>query len=331
MSKRKKKPSRRSLKKSPSPSTSVQTRQGLVLSVLGGKGYLVEVAQETWKCRVRGRLFVNNKRSHPIVGDIVEVVVTEEEPQTGVIQSIATRTSTLKRRFPEQDREQLLVSNIDQVMIFLAIKNPPFRPSLVDRYLVTCEANELRPVLVLNKTDLATHEEVEAARAPFEKIGVQTLAVSAKRGWNLETLRSMMEGRQTVITGPSGAGKSSILNAMQPELGLRVGEVNELTGKGRHTTTVTRLFPVAGGHVMDTPGIREFGLWGIQSADVAKYFVELREYEGACHFRNCTHTAEPKCAVKQDVKDGVIDERRYQSYVELRNELIEQETLRQGY
>jgi len=232
------------------------TARGLVLSVLG-KGYTVAIGEEEWSCRVRGRLFSGDKKTRPVVGDWVQVEA-RKEPLTGVINAIEPRRSALTRRFPETGREQVLAANIDQVLVCIAIKDPPFRPGLVDRYLITCELLGLQPTIVLNKIDLATEAEIEAAMREFVAIGYQVIQTSAKEEVGVEQLKQAIEGRCSVFTGPSGAGKSSLTNAIQPGLQLSTGDVNTVTGKGRHTTTVSQLIPLADGFVMDTPGIREF-------------------------------------------------------------------------
>jgi len=296
---------------------------GLVISVLG-KGYLVDVKGEIWTCRVRGRIFTGEKRTKPLVGDLVGIEPMGE-PLKGIITMIEKRRSVLARTFPEVGGEQLLVANIDQVLICTALKEPPFRPALVDRYLVTCEALSLKPVILVNKIDLVSAEKVREILEPFESIGYETLAVSAVSSEGIDELKDLLQGRQSVLTGPSGVGKSSLVNTIQPGTNLKTGAVNEMTGKGRHTTTVTSLVPVAGGHIMDTPGIREFAPWGIVAEDLPSYFVEFAPFLGECRFRDCVHFTEPQCAVKEAVASGEILPRRYESYLHLREELLASE------
>ncbi|MBU53901.1 MAG: ribosome small subunit-dependent GTPase A [Deltaproteobacteria bacterium] len=296
--------------------------KGLVLSVLG-RGYRVEVEGEVWHCKVRGRIFLGKRSTHPVVGDVVAVEKMRGEEQKGIICVIEERSSLLSRRAPEVGGEQAMAANIDHVLVCVAVKDPPFRPGLVDRYLVTCEAVKLKPILTLNKIDLISEEELQAIRDEFEALGIEVICTSAKNNVGVEQLREKLKDHRTVFTGPSGAGKSSLLNRIDPTLQLKTGEVNAVTGKGRHTTTVSMLIPVAGGYVMDTPGIREFAPWGITLEDLPTFFSEFRYYLGGCRFRDCQHVAEPDCAVKEAVAEGEISKRRYNSYLFLREELQE--------
>jgi ribosome biogenesis GTPase len=317
--KRNRKPSRRS---SSSSHKSKSLLTGLVLTVLG-KGYKVDIDGECWTCRVRGRIFHGEKKTRPVVGDVVQVEPRREALQ-GIICSIGERRTTLARKFPETGREQILAANIDQVLVCMAIKSPPFRPGLIDRYLITCEALSLQPILVVNKVDLATEEEIQVATASFRKLGYQIVETSATEHTGIDELKELIAGKNSVFTGPSGAGKSSLTNAIEPDAQLLTGEVNDVTGKGRHTTTASQLIPFAGGFVMDTPGIREFAPWGITLEELPSCFVEFRPYLFSCQFRDCKHSAEPNCAVKEAVENGDIGSRRYQSYLQLVEELEEE-------
>ena len=300
-----------------------ERHNGLVLSVLG-KGYDVEVEGDIWRCRVRGRLFLKARATRPVVGDKVCVEKAPDEELRGIICGIDERTSLLSRRFPEIGGEQAIAANIDQVLICVAVKNPPFRHGLVDRYLVTCEALSVKPLITLNKVDLISEEKLKILVEEFSSLGYEVLCTSAKEERGIEELREALNGKRTVFTGPSGAGKSSLLNCTDPSLKLMTGEVNLVTGRGRHTTTVSRLIRVADGYVMDTPGIREFAPWGITQEGLAELFIEFRSYLGHCHFRDCTHVNEPRCAIKDAVESGEIVKRRYESYVQLWKELAEE-------
>lgn len=295
--------------------------EGTVLSVLG-KGYTVNIDGEVWKCRVRGRLFLGERSTRPVAGDRV-IVEPRKEPLVGVINEINTRRSVLARRSPEFGTEQVLAANIDQVLICMAIKQPPFRPGLIDRYLITCEAFDLEAILIVNKVDLASDEEFTKATREFVDIGYQVMPASALTGEGVQEIKEMLQGSCSVLTGPSGAGKSSLTNAIEPGAQLLTGEVNTVTGKGRHTTTASQLIPFAGGFLMDTPGIREFAPWGIEPQDLAACFKEFRPYLGQCQFRDCKHMAEPNCMIKECVEDQTIHPRRYQSYLQLMEEFLE--------
>lgn len=324
----KKKKSQRRRPRTSNASRSLKTSRktfyhGLVLSVLG-KGYTVDVNGEVWKCRPRGRLFKGPRSSRPVVGDRV-LVEPRNEPLVGVISEVEERRSVLARTFPETGGEQVLAANIDQVLICMAVKNPPFRAGLIDRYLVTCEALELEPILVLNKVDLATDEEIEEATSGFRSIGYQVIHTSATQSLGIDALKELIDGSCSVFTGPSGAGKSSLTNAIEPDAQLLTGRVNELTGKGRHTTTASQLIRLADGFVMDTPGIREFAPWGIEPTELASFFVEFRPFLGRCQFRDCHHIAEPSCRIKEALAAGEIEPRRYESFKVLMEEFKEEQ------
>ncbi len=296
-------------------------REGTVLSVLG-KGYYVQVVgePEQWFCRVRGRLFLGEGITWPVVGDRVWVEARSEEKK-GIICEIVPRRSVLARLAPETRHQQVLASNLDRVLICMAIKDPPFRPGLIDRYLVSCEALNLDATIVVNKVDLATEDEIHSAVAEFQSIGYGAVFTSAEENRGIDELRSLLMGQTSVLTGPSGAGKSSLVNRICPGIDLKTGSVNEVTGRGRHTTTASRLIDVGGGFLVDTPGIREFSLWGITQDNLAECFVDLRPFLNQCRFRDCKHRVEPDCLVQDAVTQGEISPRRFQSYKDLFVEL----------
>jgi ribosome biogenesis GTPase len=235
---------------------------------------------------------------------------------------VLPRETQLSRLRPGPQRipiEHVIVANPDQVVFIFAVREPAPNLRMLDRLLVIAENCELPAILCVNKMDLA-HDEGEAQEllGIYEKIGYEVLYTSAMSGLGLERLRERLTGKLSVLSGPSGVGKSSLLNAIQPELGLAVREISEATGKGRHTTVGVRLWPLqAGGYVADTPGLREAGLWDIEPEELAWHFVEMRPYLSDCRFSSCIHTHEPGCAVKAAVAKGVISAERYESYCRL--------------
>ena len=190
---------------------------------------------------------------------------------------------------------------------------------LLDRLLVLAENNDLRALICANKVDLLDDvQEAHELFGVYEEIGYPVLLTSSKTGEGVDELREMLRDRISVLSGPSGVGKTSLLNAVQPHLGLAVREISEATGKGRHTTVSTRLWPLdEGGYVADTPGLREAGFFDIEPGELAWHFVEMRPYLSDCHFSSCTHTHEPGCAVKDAVEEGNISRRRYDSYLRI--------------
>ncbi len=215
-------------------------------------------------------------------------------------------------------RQHVLVANVDQLAIVTSVAEPRLKPNLIDRLLVAAEKGGVRPLICINKVDLADPADLQPLVGVYSQMGYEVLLLSAKTGFGVARFRRAMLGRANVVAGQSGVGKSSLLNAIDPNLQLHVQPVSEDTEKGKHTTTTARLLPMAGGgYVVDTPGMRQFQLWDVAAEEVAGYFRDVRPYVSLCHFPDCTHTHEADCAVKNAVADGQLDERRYESYCHL--------------
>jgi ribosome biogenesis GTPase len=221
--------------------------------------------------------------------------------------------------------QQVIAANLDQLLVVAAWREPAFWPELVDRYLIMAERNRLAPIICVNKIDLA--EDAAACRAalrPYTRLGYEVIFASALTGAGLDELRSLLHGRTTVLAGLSGVGKSSLLSAAQPGLQLRTHEVSERRHEGQHTTTQATMVRLdAGGYVVDTPGIREFGLGGLHRRDVSRFYRELTLIGVHCRFDDCSHSGEPGCAVKPAVRAGWISAVRYDSYCKIRATLPE--------
>ena len=246
----------------------------------------------------------------------------------GLITEILPRDSKLSRPAPVPGRrvfEQVIVSNADQIVPVFSAANPTPKWGLLDRYLVSAEASGLPALIVINKLDLAwKNPELDAEIEIYRRIGYPVLLASALTGEGVEELRQTLQGKLSVFIGKSGVGKTSLLNAIQPGLGLRVKAVsNGEVGKGRHTTTHLEMFELDfGGALVDTPGMREFGLWDITAEELADLFPEMAEYVGQCKFGlSCRHDREPGCAIRKAVMAGAVSPYRYQSYMRLREEL----------
>ncbi|MGH8010699.1 MAG: ribosome small subunit-dependent GTPase A, partial [Candidatus Binatia bacterium] len=242
----------------------------------------------------------------------------------GLIVAVVPRKTVLSRPDPfRRHLQDVIVTNIDQLVIVSSVGGPAFWPELVDRYLVYAEYNGLEPLIVVNKTDQVSEEEIEQLRSLYaDQLGYRVLFTSVESGQGIAELGGLIGDRWNVVAGLSGVGKSSLLNAIEPGLNLRVGEVSEYySGEGQHTTTTTTLHPLAGGgYVADTPGVRGFGLWNIEPAELDYYFIDFRPYLGQCRFSDCTHHHEPRCAIKEAVAEGKITESRYQSFLTLYDE-----------
>jgi ribosome biogenesis GTPase len=301
-------------------------QRGTVLQAAGGV-YEIELDEGlTLPAVLRGRLKLQQRTGDRVVaGD--RVTIERTGGGTATIEAVDERRTELARRAPGKGarRAKVIVANVDQVMIVLAAAQPSPKTRLLDRFLVLAESNHLPAVVIVNKADLGEAGPVDEMFSPYEAIGYRVLHTSVPAGQGIEALRGLLCGRTSVLTGPSGVGKSSLLNAIQPGLALRTAAVSQAHHKGRHTTVTAELIPLAcGGHVADTPGLRELGLWGIPPEDLPECFVEFQPYLGNCRFaRSCSHVHEPGCAIKEAVESAEIHPERYESYILLRREAAE--------
>jgi ribosome biogenesis GTPase len=260
------------------------------------------------------------------VGDQVQFIDTGRG--AGLITEVLPRKSKLVRRSAvpmpgAHPFEQIIVANVDQVVPVFSAAQPPPKWNLLDRYLASAESLNLPSLICITKLDLAAQDpRLQAELDIYRQIGYRVLLTSVVTGEGIEELREALQGRISVFVGKSGVGKSSLLNAMQPGLGLRVNAVSQVTGKGKHTTSNLEMFPLEnGGSVVDTPGMREFGLWEIDESDLALFFPEMRSYVGRCKFGlDCSHDSEPGCAIRKAVAEGKIAPRRYATFQRLRQE-----------
>jgi ribosome biogenesis GTPase len=260
------------------------------------------------------------------VGDHVRLERGDRD-DTWAIAEILPRRSQLARRAPGGGHgERVVAANVDQVVIVFAAANPEPHPRMLDRFLVIAEANALPARLVINKVDLVGVDGARERWADYARAGYALHFTSVKQGIGIAELQDVLAGRSSVFTGPSGVGKSSLANALFPGLGLRVGEISQSVNKGRHTTVGGYAHPLpsaGGGYVIDTPGLREVGMWSLPPENVDHCFPEFRPFLDQCRFADCVHGAEPDCAVRDAVERGEVSRVRFESYHKLRGELEE--------
>jgi ribosome biogenesis GTPase len=291
----------------------------------GGGVYVVALEDgRQVEASLRGRLKRQVRTGdRVVVGDRVEVA--EDESGGWTIEEVHPRRTQVVRRSGPAGRAKVIAANVDRVLVVIAAGAPAPRQEVVDRLVVLAEADGIEAVLVINKIDLPDAASVAGPlAATYRAVGYEVVEVSARSGEGLDALRSMLCRGTCALVGPSGAGKSSLLNAIEPSLGLRTGALSRRLERGRHTTVSARLIPLScGGRVADTPGIGEAGVWGVALEDLDGCFPEMAARRDACHFRGCSHVHEPGCAVREALDAGEIDRGRYDSYLVLREEAAE--------
>lgn len=316
-------------------------KEGLVTKSTGSR-YTVISENEVFECRIKGKLRMKGIRTtNPVsVGDIVWFTPQDELAENGkplgIISKLKERKNYIIRKSVNLSKEShIIAANIDQAFIVVTVQYPETTSNFIDRFLVTAEAYNIPPILIFNKIDLYNEQEMEKVNewyGIYHEIGYPCVGTSVVTGQGMNDLKGMMKDKISVFAGHSGVGKSSLINYIDPELKLKTSNISEASHQsGKHTTTFSEMFTLdMGGYIIDTPGIRSFGMIDMKNDDISHFFPEIFKASEACRFYNCKHTHEPGCAVKESVEKGTIAESRYYSYLSILNE-DEAEKYRAGF
>ena len=293
---------------------------GRVIKSTGSWYDVKDDAGQVVMCRLRGKIRLDGLRTtNPVaVGDLVNFE-KERDKETCVIDKILPRNNVIVRKSVNLSKEShIIAANVDQAILVATIAQPRTSTGFIDRFTVTAEAYHIPVIIVFNKCDLYDAEQNAAAEElmrVYNGIGYQSFMISAKTGYNCGRLKELMKDKMSMFSGHSGVGKSALVNRLDPNLNVRVGEISEVHEKGKHTTTYAQMFPLCfGGFIIDTPGIKEFALFDLEKETLAQRFPEMRAVMHDCHFNNCTHLHEPHCAVKEAVDKNIIAGWRYENY-----------------
>ena len=300
--------------------------EGLVYKSTGS-WYLVKSDEgKFYNCRIKGRFRIKGiKSTNPVaVGDRVEFKLEDssEEESKGVIIAIQDRSNYIIRKSVNLSKQtHIIAANIDQVFLLVTLKNPQTFTTFIDRFLVTAEAYDIKAILLFNKIDTYNEDELAEIKylaAVYREIGYQCIGISAKTGKNVEQVKGLMKNKTSMISGHSGTGKSTLINAIEPSLNLKTTKISEQHKQGQHTTTFAEMFDLDfGARIIDTPGIKGFGVVDIEKEELGDYFPEFFARKQDCKFYNCLHLEEPKCAVKEALEKGEIPWSRYKSYLQI--------------
>lgn len=291
-----------------------------------GSWYTVKTENgTTYQCRIKGKFRLQGiKSTNPIaVGDYVDFDLdTKSDQETGVINKIHERENYIVRKSVNLSKQtHIIASNIDQVFLLITIDNPPTFTSFIDRFLVTAQAYSIKTVLVFNKIDTYNEDtilEVKYLEHIYSNIGYECISISAKTGENIDKIKALMEGKVSMFTGHSGVGKSTLVNTIEPSLDLKTKSISTQHSQGQHTTTFAEMFDLSfNAKIIDTPGIKGFGVVDMEKEEISDYFPEFFKLSQDCKFNNCMHIEEPKCAVKEALENNKIAASRYKSYVQI--------------
>ena len=295
--------------------------KGLVYKSTGSWYILRDPSGRSWNARTKGVLKLEDITStNPVaVGDWVDFEIESDAQNTALIDQILPRHNYINRQSPRHKHQHHIVAaNLDQTVLVVTIREPRTSQGFIDRFLVAAEMYHVKPVLVFNKSDLYRAKDLqlfEALRDMYQPIGYPVLLVSAEKQEGLAELNTVLKDKTTLLSGHSGVGKSSLLNVLFPGMNRKTQDVSGWSGKGQHTTTFAEMFDLPqGGKIIDTPGMREFGIVDLSKQELSHYFPEMKDLIQQCQFNNCLHSNEPGCAIKAAVNQGMIHEDRYVSY-----------------
>jgi ribosome biogenesis GTPase / thiamine phosphate phosphatase len=298
--------------------------EGVVYKSTGSWYVVKDNSGKIWNARIKGVFKIGGLTStNPIaVGDVVDFDLENENESSVIITRIHDRHNYINRQSPRiKSQQHIVAANLDQSLMIATLKEPRTSQGFIDRFLVACELYHVPAVVVFNKIDLYREKErqqLERMKAVYEAVGYTVLAVSLKEGRGHEGVEALLRNKTTLISGHSGVGKSTFINHLLPQQNIRTQDVSGWSGKGQHTTTFAEMYELPfGGKIIDTPGMKEFGLVDVERGELSGYFPEMRQRLNDCQFNNCLHVNEPGCAVKDAVINGEIDEDRYVSYVNI--------------
>lgn len=299
-----------------------QHLEGTVISSTGS-WYEVATEQGTLNCRIRGRLRLKGVRStNPVVvGD--HVVVEPDGDSSAIVDIIPRRNYVIRRASNLSKESHIIAANVDHALLLVTLHSPATPREFVDRFLVTCEAYKVPVTILLGKADLLEGEhqaEAEEFEAVYRDAGYDIIRLSSTEGRGVERVREFISGHTILLAGNSGVGKSTLIGTIAPDIEIRTGEISESHHKGKHTTTFSTMYRVGDGYIIDTPGIKGFGLIDIDDKELCRYFPEMMRLAPDCRFYNCTHTHEPGCAVRSAVEEGRVAWSRYESYLKILDE-----------
>lgn len=309
--------------------------QGIVIKSTGS-WYVVRLENGTHvDARIQGKFRIKEiKTTNPLsVGDLV--ILKEDENNYVITEILERKNYIIRKSINLSKRSHIIAANIDQAFLVVTLAQPQTFTGFIDRFLITAEAYHIPTIILFNKVDVYSTEELEKLtdlKNAYTKIGYKCLDVSATQNINIDQVKSLMANKTSMVSGHSGVGKSTLLNCIEPDLNLKTSEISESHLQGKHTTTFAEMFELGfGGYIIDTPGVKAFGLIDFDKNELSHYFLEMRERLNNCHFSNCQHINEPKCAIKEAVAKGEIEEFRYNNYLSMYNDDQEESYRDKGY